>query len=112
MNMEDRNEDTNIFFDLRQVLFQTLPSDVIVEIAEMHGVSPERVLAQPHDILADTALLNFACALDNSSKGKTEAALLMNMLEHKGCIETTRRGKRRQRQRVMYPVPQSRQNIR
>lgn len=143
MKMKDRNEDTNIFFELGQALFQTLPTDVIVEIAEMHGVSPERVLAQPPDILAEevatqeepapssnwqrfqgflasgepccsndcfhrfdkTALRNFAYALDNCRKGEAEAALLMNLLEHENGIETTRRGKRRQRQRVMYSVP-------
>lgn len=52
-----------------------------------------------------TALNDFARALDGCSKGEVEAAFLMNLLEHEGKIEETRRGKPRQRQRVNYSVP-------
>ena len=49
--------------------------------------------------------MNFAYSLDKCSKREQETALLMNMLEHSGAIDTTQRGSARKRQRVMYNVP-------
>lgn len=51
------------------------------------------------------ALVVFAHSLDGCSKGEKETALLMNMLEHSGTIDSTQRGSARKRQRVMYNVP-------
>jgi len=51
------------------------------------------------------ALMNFAHSLDQCSKGEQETALLMNMLDHSGAINSTQRGSARKRQRIMYNVP-------
>ena len=50
------------------------------------------------------ALIRFAQSLDNCSKNEAETALLMNMQEHGGELDTTKRGTLRKRQRVMYSV--------
>lgn len=44
-------------FAMRAALFQELPNDVIVEISDVHGVPPERVLFQKHHTLAEDELL-------------------------------------------------------
>lgn len=136
-------------FAMREALFQELPNDVIVEISDMHGVPPERVLLQKHHILLEDelleeeevaeeysgrsknwdrlrkfgesgnrccandclqhfdekALIQFAHSLDNCSKSETEAALLMNMLEHEDTVNPTKKDKSRDRQSVRYIIP-------
>lgn len=49
-------------------------------------------------------LFKFAQSLDNCSKNEAETALLMNMREHEGEVDITKRGDLRKRQRVMYSV--------
>lgn len=50
------------------------------------------------------SLIRFAQSLDNCSKNEAETALLMNMIEHEGEIDITKRGNLRKRQRIMYSV--------
>ncbi len=50
------------------------------------------------------SLVRFAQSLDNCTKNEAETALLMNMIEHEGEIDTTKRGNLRKRQRIMYSV--------
>lgn len=52
----------------------------------------------------EKALMNFAHSLDSFSRSEKEVALLMNLLEHDGETDITKRGKLRKRQRVMYSV--------
>ena len=146
--MDINYEDDNFFWDMRKALFQELPEDVIVEVADLHGISPEPVFAQQQYSLLDDRpidlneiendlvesinwrrvktflesgnsccqnnclnsfykndLMKFSYALDRCSKREAEVALLMNMLEHGGNINSTKRGKQRERQRAMYSVP-------
>jgi len=144
--IDDRcgDDDDNTFLDLRGVLFQELSEDVIVEVADLHGVPIELVLSKRHLPFDDEfrkneeakeeqsknmerllfllksgdpccsnncfrhfdkkALMRFAHVLDSCSKSEAETALLMNMLEHDVGIDITKRGKLRERQRVMYSV--------
>lgn len=53
----------------------------------------------------EKALIQFAHSLDGCRENEAEAALLMNMLEHDDTVDTTKRGKPRERQSVRYFVP-------
>ena len=47
--IDDRcGDDDNTFLDLRGILFQELSEDVIVEVADLHGVPIELVLSKRH----------------------------------------------------------------